>query len=67
MIKDTINEGELYPIIKKYFENEDIQILQNNVKFFNQLKIIDLLAVSPYRYYVVEVKKDKTNKEDFYN
>ncbi|MBU6135195.1 hypothetical protein [Clostridium tertium] len=62
-----INEAELYPIIKNYFESQGIQILQNDVNFFYQLKTPDLLAVDSTRYYVIEVKKDNVTKEDYYN
>lgn len=63
------NEAQLYSFIEKYLMNRGIEIIQNEVNFLKQLKIMDLLAkkYDSSIYYFIEVKKGEVLKEDYYN
>lgn len=62
-------EAQLYTFIEKYLMNRGIEIIENEVKFYRELKDIDLLAKSydSFTYYLIEVKKEEVSIEDYYN
>ena len=62
-------EAQLYTFIEKYLINIGIETIENEVKFYKELKDIDLLAKSydSFTYYLIEVKKEEVSIEDYYN
>lgn len=62
-------EAQLYTFIEKYLMNRDIETIENEVKFYRELKDIDLLAKSydSLTYYLIEVKKEDVSIKDYYN
>lgn len=63
------NEAQLYSFIEKYLMGRGIEIIQNEVSFRKQLKVLDLLAkkYDSSIYYLIEVKKGEILNEDYYN
>lgn len=62
-----MKEVDWYPYIKRLLEFRGIKILQNEVKFLEQLKTIDLFGEDCNHYYIMEVKRNNTSYEDYYN
>lgn len=61
-------EFELYEYIYQYLFKRHIRVIQNEVKFMFSLKLIDLLAVGDDEtYYLIEIKKDSIQKDDYFN
>ncbi len=62
-------EAQLYTFIEKYLMSRGIETIENEVKFYRELKDIDLLAKSydSLTYYLIEVKKEEVSIEDYYN
>ena len=50
-------EMDWYPYIIYFLQQTGKKVLQNEVEFFEQLKILDLFAWDNNYYYVIEVKK----------
>ncbi|WP_346880290.1 MULTISPECIES: hypothetical protein [unclassified Clostridium] len=57
----------LYPHIEKLLNGRGSYILQNEVNFLEQLKAIDLLAKDENYYYVIEVKYQDIEEDDYWN